>query len=239
MSLSSSKQTMGKQQSKTIMICDDEEDVLLIYKRILGTTYNVITASSGEECLVTYAEEKRKGHSVDALLLDYRLGDMFGDEVACKISKMDGTKILLISAYDLGQQVHQDLRAKNCIECVLKKPITQDVLLARIANIVEPRENEQEKRTGKELPYSSSSALLSSCCNKDSNALFDTIISTMNKQLGESTTNLIFKAIKQAYKKDEDVIRTQPAVFESILRKIVGDTAAQLIINEILRALGQ
>jgi response regulator RpfG family c-di-GMP phosphodiesterase len=235
----SSKQTKGKQQRKTIMICDDEEDVLLIYERILGTIYNVITVSSGEECLVTYAEEKRKGHSIDALLLDYRLGDMFGDEVACKIREMDGTKILLISAYDLGQQVHQDLKAKNCIECELKKPVTRDVLLTRIASIIEPRKYEQEKSTGAELPYPYSSSLLSAYYDKDPNVLFDTIISTMNKQLGESTTNLIFKAIKQVYKKDENMIRTQPAVFDSILRRIVGDTAAQLILNEILRSLGQ
>lgn len=44
---------------------------------------------------------KQKGKKVDVLLLDYKLGDMQGDVVACKIHELNGVKTFLISAYEL------------------------------------------------------------------------------------------------------------------------------------------
>ncbi|MDP8915132.1 MAG: hypothetical protein M3M83_01375 [Thermoproteota archaeon] len=46
---------------------------------------------------------KQKGKKVDVLLLDYKLGDMQGDVVACKILELNGVKTFLISAYELEQ----------------------------------------------------------------------------------------------------------------------------------------
>jgi hypothetical protein len=44
---------------------------------------------------------KQKGKKVDVLLLDYKLGDMQGDAVACEIYELNGVKTFLISAYGL------------------------------------------------------------------------------------------------------------------------------------------
>ena len=44
---------------------------------------------------------KVDGKHIDILLLDYRLGDMSGDEVARKIMGMNGTKVILISAFEM------------------------------------------------------------------------------------------------------------------------------------------
>jgi DNA-binding NtrC family response regulator len=114
------------------MICDDESDVLRAYKIALSSRYNVVTASSGEECLKKYDIELKAGAKVDVLLLDYKLGDMLGDEVACKIRDMDGTKIILISAYEIGTSFLNQLKQRKCITSFIKKPITMASLLATV-----------------------------------------------------------------------------------------------------------
>jgi len=114
------------------MICDDESDVLLAYKIAIASKYSVLTASSGEECLRKYDIELRSGGRVDVLLLDYRLGDMLGDEIACKIRDLDGTKVILISAYEISTSFLNELKEKNCITSFIKKPITMSSLLGII-----------------------------------------------------------------------------------------------------------
>ena len=73
----------------------------------------MLKVSSGKECLEKYAEEKIKGHKIDVLLLDYRLGDMTGDDVACKIRELDGTHTILISAFELEKRSHFTTRDKK------------------------------------------------------------------------------------------------------------------------------
>ena len=121
---------------KTVMICDDELDVLRAYKIALASRYSVVTASSGEECLRKYVDETKAGAKVDVLLLDYRLGDMPGDEVARKIRDLDGTKIILISAYEISSAFLDELKQKNCITSFIKKPVTMASLLASIDRIL-------------------------------------------------------------------------------------------------------
>jgi response regulator RpfG family c-di-GMP phosphodiesterase len=117
---------------KTVMICDDESDVLRAYKIALSSRYSVLTASSGEECLNKYNNELKSGAKIDVLVLDYKLGDMLGDEVACKIRDLDGTKIILISAFEISNSFLNDLTKRNCITTFVKKPITMASLLATV-----------------------------------------------------------------------------------------------------------
>ena len=67
---------------KTVMICDDERDLLLLFGLALGPKYNVIQVGSGKDCIDKFIKEKNQGNKIHLLLLDYRLGDMFGDSVA-------------------------------------------------------------------------------------------------------------------------------------------------------------
>ena len=90
---------------KTVMICDDEPDILTICRIGLGSRYRVLTASSGAECLEKYSEFRRSGGSVDILLIDYRLGDALGTEIARKIRDMGGTRVILISAFDIDAKL--------------------------------------------------------------------------------------------------------------------------------------
>jgi response regulator RpfG family c-di-GMP phosphodiesterase len=117
---------------KTVMICDDEADLLHLFRYTLESTYNVVVAESGKDCLERFLEEKHRGKKVDVLLLDYKLGDMTGDIVACKIHELNGVKTILISAYELDQTMTNHLLEHGCIKSILRKPIRMPVMVKEI-----------------------------------------------------------------------------------------------------------
>ena len=121
---------------KTVMKCDDEQDLLLLFGLALGSKYNVIQVGSGEDCIEKYLEEKNRGNKVHLILLDYRLGDMFGDSVARTIKQYNGTKIILISAYDLDSALVKELEENNHIANYIKKPIQIDDLIEIVASMI-------------------------------------------------------------------------------------------------------
>ena len=127
---------MSYGRKKTVMICDDEQDLLQVFELALESKYNVILASSGEDCIDRFIEEKNRGNKVHLILLDYRLGDMFGDSVARTIKQYNGTKIILISAYDLDSALVKELEENNHIANYIKKPIQIDDLIEIVADTV-------------------------------------------------------------------------------------------------------
>ncbi|MDQ4101802.1 MAG: response regulator [Thermoproteota archaeon] len=117
---------------KTVMICDDEADILHLFRHTLESTYNILIVDSGKECIEKFLEEKHKGKKVDVLLLDYKLGDMMGDIVACKVHELNGVKTILISAYELEQTMINHLMERGCIKGILKKPIRMPVMVREV-----------------------------------------------------------------------------------------------------------
>ena len=47
--------------------------------------------------------------------MDYKLGDMSGDDVARRIKQVNGIKIILISAYELDEQMTEKLKQDEFI----------------------------------------------------------------------------------------------------------------------------
>jgi CheY-like chemotaxis protein len=122
---------------KTVMICDDDNDLLQLYKLALNSKYDILTASSGKECIERFIQHKREDKNIDLLLLDYRLKDMVGDQVARKIKELGGDNIVLISAYDLDDNMLSDLIEGKYITQVLTKPISLKILKDKIGQIME------------------------------------------------------------------------------------------------------
>ena len=118
------------------MVCDDEPDLRLLFGQILGSKYNVILVESGENCIEKFIEEKNRGNKIHLLLLDYRLGDMFGDSVARKIKEYNGIKIILISAYDLDDDFIKELEENNYISKYIEKPIHLTNLMELVADTI-------------------------------------------------------------------------------------------------------
>ena len=123
-------------RKKTVMICDDERDLLELFGLALNIKYNVILVDSGEDCVDKYKDEKNQGNKIHLLLLDYRLGGMFGDSVARKIKEYNGTKIILISAYDLEDELVKDLEENNYIAKFVEKPIPINSLIELVADTI-------------------------------------------------------------------------------------------------------
>ena len=123
-STSLTKLTSPPSSSTTIIVCDDEEDILTVLSRALKTKFNVITASSGRECIEKCNEIRslQNGNSMMFLLLDYRLGDMLGDQVACKIKEINHIKIFLMSAYEFDTTVIDNMKKNGYIAGFLRKP---------------------------------------------------------------------------------------------------------------------
>jgi response regulator RpfG family c-di-GMP phosphodiesterase len=123
-------------EKKTVMICDDERDLLELFGLALKSKYNVIQVSSGEDCIEKFIEEKSRGNKIHLLLLDYKLGDMMGDSVARKIKEYNGTKIILISAYYLDDALVKDLEEKNYIVKYVEKPIHLNSLIDIVSDTI-------------------------------------------------------------------------------------------------------
>lgn len=123
-------------EKKTVMVCDDEEDLRLLFGLTLKLKYNVIQVESGKTCIEKYIEEKNRGNKIHLILLDYRLGDMLGDAVARRIKEYNGVKIILISAYDLDFTLVKELEESKFITKFIEKPIEPANLIEIVARTI-------------------------------------------------------------------------------------------------------
>ncbi len=125
-----------ERKKKMMMICDDEPDILLLFGLIFRSIYDVIMVDSGEECIERYIEETNRGNKISLILLDYKLGGMWGDSVARKIKECNETKIILNSAYDVNGVLIRELESGNYISKYIQKPFDTDRLTDLVAEIV-------------------------------------------------------------------------------------------------------
>ena len=71
--------------------------------------------------------------------MNYRLGNMSGDDLACKIRELRGENTILVSAYDLGGNMVTNLKQKkkNCIVVdSIRELVSLTLLMGRIEQYV-------------------------------------------------------------------------------------------------------
>jgi response regulator RpfG family c-di-GMP phosphodiesterase len=129
-------QDVQRSVQKTILVCDDETDLLLMFRIYLESQYKVLTVDSGRSCIDTILDLKNKNEEIDLLLLDYKLGDISGDIVARKAKEIDDIKILLITAFELDNQIISELIQGGLIVDVVKKPIQLEQLSQKIKETI-------------------------------------------------------------------------------------------------------
>lgn len=122
---------------KTVMICEDDPDLLKLFGLALKPRYNVILVNSGEECIKRFNEARKRGNKIHLLLLDYRLGDVSGDYVARKIIEHNETKIIMITAYNLDDSLLKELEESDCVAKIIKKPFQLKSLIKLIAETID------------------------------------------------------------------------------------------------------
>jgi CheY-like chemotaxis protein len=123
---------------KTVMICEDDPDILKLYGLALKPRYNVVLVDSGQDCMERFIKEKNQGTKIHLILLDYRLGDVSCESLTRKIKEFDGTKIILISAYNIDDLLLKELEENKHIAKYVKKPI----YLSSLIEIVEETVND-------------------------------------------------------------------------------------------------
>ena len=130
------RQDVQSSVQKTILVCDDETDLLLMFRIYLESQYKVLTVDSGKSCIDTILDLKNKNEIIDLLLLDYKLGDISGDIVARKVKEIGDIKILMITAFELDIQILSELIQQGLIVDVAKKPIQLEQLSQKIKEII-------------------------------------------------------------------------------------------------------
>ena len=125
-----------RKKEHTLLICDDEPDLLELYGAMLSDDYKIMKASSGEECIRKYIETKEKMDDITVILLDFRIGEVTGDKVARDIKEINGAKIILISAYEINHDLIQRLKDERVIVEFVPKPVSLDTLKRIIAKTI-------------------------------------------------------------------------------------------------------
>lgn len=102
------KRTIAGLSGYTILVIDDQEEVLISTKLLMEREgHRVITASSGEEALALFRD-----HIVDLLIVDYFMPGMSGESIVQEIRKLnDNVQILLQTGYSGEKPPREMLRA--------------------------------------------------------------------------------------------------------------------------------
>ena len=114
---------------KTILVVDDDEGLLKIYREMLESEgYKVVTASTSKEAL-NKAEKSR----FNLAILDIVLPDVQGDELAREMKMLDeGIEIIFITGYPEFQSCIDSLDIG--VADILLKPLTREEILRATEN---------------------------------------------------------------------------------------------------------
>lgn len=132
----------------TILCIDDNAKALPCRKEMLETKgYQVLTASDGPAGI-----ELARQHSIDAVLLDYDMPGMMGDEVA-EVLKREHPKVPIVLLTALGWDIPE--RVFRIVDSYIQKGEPAAVLLTAIEQVLavgknkpieEVPSNEEQKR---------------------------------------------------------------------------------------------
>ncbi|MBO6133354.1 MAG: diguanylate cyclase [Lachnospiraceae bacterium] len=123
---------------KKIMIVDDEMISLMMTEHILSTEYNTICASSGQEAISLYEQERP-----DMVLSDLRMPGMSGYELQQRLQKMFSETIPFMFMTADSDDETESKGFENGALDFIRKPFRADVLLRRVGNILQTVEQIQ------------------------------------------------------------------------------------------------
>ena len=118
--------------AQKIMVVDDEPNIIELVTAVLETEgYEVISASSGQECL-----DMLKGVRPDLILLDMMMPGMSGRETCEKIRANPKTKDLRVVFLTVVRfsEVGKDILGKMDVVDYITKPFDNNELVNRVKN---------------------------------------------------------------------------------------------------------
>ena len=127
-------------QEITILVVDDEEDVVEIIAHFLRQEgYNVITAHDAEEAL------SKATSDVDAIVLDVMLPGMSGFEIARRLRSRVETETIPIIMLTAKTEETDQLEGLQNADQYLTKPVSPQVVLANIRAVLRRTGTEESK----------------------------------------------------------------------------------------------
>lgn len=107
---------MSSDKKGSIMIVDDEPDILVVLEEFLSKEwFKVLTARNGKD-----AVEKLSSNDIDLILLDMAMPDMNGIETLKELKKIKpNISVIMITAYRDAEKVVEAFRLGAC-DCIFK-----------------------------------------------------------------------------------------------------------------------
>jgi DNA-binding response OmpR family regulator len=116
--------------AKTILICEDDENLRQLLRVVIGTGYHILESGDGDEAL-----ELASQHHPDLVILDLMLPRLSGLDVLRLLKRgasADGTHILVMSAWPDADGAALAAGA----DAFLQKPFEPDELTAIVREVL-------------------------------------------------------------------------------------------------------
>ncbi len=133
----------------TILIVDDNEDLLMVLRQTLSKSYNVITANDGTKALEIMSNEDIE---IDIIVTDVMMEEMNGYELCQEIKgrlELNHIPIILLTAKREQEAAVEGYNAGA--DSIITKPFSTDVLLSRINNLLSARASRAEQFKNKSV----------------------------------------------------------------------------------------
>lgn len=141
--------TPEKLVQKTILVVDDEDDIRLLFSRVLTEKgYHVITASRGLEAI-----KKVQSETPSMIILDAMLPEIHGFDICRRIkgsTKYGHIPVIMISAIYRGWRYAQDLKNSYGVDEFIEKPFKINELVKKVTHLMES-ESQNEPPPQEEL----------------------------------------------------------------------------------------
>jgi len=120
---------------KTIMVVDDNPDIITIVKTILeGKGYNVLSASSGPELL-----NMLKNQKPDLIILDIMMPEMDGYTVNARLTENDATRRIPVIILTAKGQMRDVFEMASNVAFYMEKPFDPKHLREKIQDVLSKR----------------------------------------------------------------------------------------------------
>lgn len=201
----------------TLLLVEDNEELLSIMSKIFARTYHVLVARNGKEALAIVEK-----NDVDIIVSDVMMPEMDGLEFCHQLKsdiKTSHIPIILLTAKS---------RPEDRVECYkagadgyISKPFELPVLVARIDNFITNKQNRQEKF--KDTPEVDSSSLELSTLDKE---FLDKIITLINEHIDDEKFDIDSLA--------NEVAMSRSSLYRKI-KVITGMSPVELVRNTKLK----
>jgi CheY-like chemotaxis protein len=127
------KEKVYEKGTGTIMIVDDDIQVIELAKRVLERNgYTVILAQTGGEAIEVYNNKK---DAINLILLDYIMPGLSGKETFEELKKINPeVKVIISTGYSMS--IHSDDLLKLGVKGLLQKPFAVTELLKEINDVL-------------------------------------------------------------------------------------------------------